>query len=332
MIFLESSVTEPGWNLALEEYLTEKIPKGKNCLFLWQNDKTVVIGKNQDTLGEINADYVREHHIRVRRRLSGGGAVYHDLGNLNYTMIGDAPENGGISFEKFCAPVVAAIRSFGVEASLSGRNDILVNGTKISGNAQYYRNGRVIHHGTILFDSDLDVLSMALNVDRSKFRGKGIASVKSRVTNLRNHLPENVRLTDLRQRLLDCIMEQETLERMELTPEDRQAVHLLQQRYDSWDWNYGYSPSFQRSEKSWFPNCGTVQVDYEMERGILTRIRIQGDFFGERDAAELERLLTGCKGCRAEILHRLREIQPDKYIHGVDAEKLAQMLAPEEVI
>lgn len=326
MIYVESNSVDPAWNLAMEEYLADQIPAGESCLFLWQNDRTIAVGKNQNTSLEINLDYVRQKGIRVCRRLSGGGTVYHDLGNLNYTFIADAPESGGISFAAFCEPVVQTIRSFGADAQLSGRNDILVEGKKISGNAQYYRNGRVIHHGTILFDSDLTVLTHALMVDKSKFQGKGIESVSSRVTNLKDHLPSNVDLPTFRQRLMEQVQAEQVLS---LTEEDREAISGLKQRYDSWEWNYGYSPAYSGSEQRRIEGCGTVQVRYEMERGVLKQIRIQGDFFGEREIGELEQLLQDCPGSRTSILNRLEDITLSKYIFGMEKEELAAMIAPE---
>ena len=184
--------TDAAFNLAAEQHVFENLPRDRDYLMLWQNANAVIIGKYQNTLAEINTTYIEEHHIQVIRRLSGGGAVYHDLGNLNYTFITDARENEGVNLRSFCEPVVQALRSLGVPAEINGRNDITVEEKKISGNAQYLRNGRVMHHGTLLFDSDLSVVGEALRVDPQKISAKGIHSVRSRVTNIRPYLREDI--------------------------------------------------------------------------------------------------------------------------------------------
>lgn len=330
MIYVKSEYTDPSWNLAMEEYLVDLIPPGERCLYLWQNDNTIVVGKNQNTLAEINLEYVKAHHIHVCRRLSGGGAVYHDLGNLNYTWIADAPEDGSIAFAPFCMPVVEAIRSYGVQAELSGRNDILVDGKKISGNAQYYRHGKVVHHGAILFSTQLNVLGEALRADPAKFQGKGISSVRSRVTNLRECIGTDVTLEDFCQRLTDCIRKEDSLIRLELTEEDRRAIGELQQRYNSWQWNYGHSPAFDRTEKHRIDGCGTLELCCRITRGMLESIQIRGDFFGQHDISGLENALAGCCANRSAICQRLTDLQVERYIAGLDAQTLASLIAPEE--
>ena len=190
--YLDLTTTDPHWNLALEQYVFDRLPRDRSYFLLWQNDRSVIIGKHQNTPAEIDLPYVEAQGIQVVRRLSGGGAVYHDLGNLNFTFITDGEGAGTLDFALFCRPVVRVLESFGVSAQISGRNDITVCGKKFSGNSQYTREGRVMHHGTILFDSDLDAVTRALRVDEEKIRSKGVPSVRSRVTNLKEHLPPDV--------------------------------------------------------------------------------------------------------------------------------------------
>ena len=187
--YLNLTTTDPSFNLAAEEFVFESLPKDRSYFMLWQNDRAVIIGKYQNTLAEINLPYIEANGIRVVRRLSGGGAVYHDLGNLNYTFIADAKESERLDLRLFCEPVLRTLSSFGVKAELNGRNDMTVDGQKFSGNAQMIRHGRVLHHGTILFDSDLEAVTLALHVDEAKIRAKGIRSVRSRVTNLADVQP-----------------------------------------------------------------------------------------------------------------------------------------------
>ena len=173
MNYLDLTTTDPAFNLAVEEYVFEQLPRDRMYVMLWQNDNAIIIGKHQNTLAEINEAYVKEKNIRVVRRLSGGGAVYHDMGNLNFTVIADA-DGDNLDFGRFCRIVVRALARMGVEAQINGRNDMTIDGKKFSGNAQYLRQGRVMHHGTILFDSDGAVLANALQVDEEKIRAKGV--------------------------------------------------------------------------------------------------------------------------------------------------------------
>ena len=182
MIFIESDCHDPYFNLAMEQYVFDRLPREEDYFMLWPNENTIVVGKYQNTAAEVNASFVREHKIPVARRLSGGGAVYHDLGNINYTFITDAQKGSRLNFEKFCRPLVRVLQSLGVPAQVSGRNDVTIEGMKCSGSSQYIREGRIMHHGTILFDSDLDVLGKALIVPEDKIVSKGVASVRSRVT------------------------------------------------------------------------------------------------------------------------------------------------------
>ena len=185
MYYLESTKTDPSWNLALEQYVFDVLGPRDDCFMLWQNDNTIVVGKHQNTLEEINTDYVKEHGVTVVRRLSGGGAVYHDLGNLNFTFVAENRFGSEFDFSTFCRPVVDALRSLGVPAEINGRNDMTIEGRKFSGNAQYMKKGRIMHHGTLMYDSDLEAVSRALNVKPDKIESKGLKSVRSRVTNIR---------------------------------------------------------------------------------------------------------------------------------------------------
>ena len=181
-------------NLATEQVIFDSLPRGKSCFLLWQNRSAVVIGRHQDALAEIDRAFVEAEGIQLVRRLSGGGAVYHDLGNLNYSIITEGRGSKAPDMAVFCEPVLRLLHDLGVRAELSGRNDMTVNGQKFSGSAQHLYKGRVLHHGTLLIDSDLNMVSRALRVDPEKIRSKGLASVRSRVTNLRPFLPEEIDL------------------------------------------------------------------------------------------------------------------------------------------
>ena len=204
--YLDLMTTDPSYNLAMEQYVFDCLPRDRMYFMLWQNDNAIIVGKYQNTISEINEQAVRERGIRVVRRLSGGGAVYHDMGNLNFTFITDAGGSSALDMKLFCAPVVRTLAALGVKAEVNGRNDITIDGKKFSGNSQYLRQGRVMHHGTIMFDSDLSVVGEALRVDPTKIQTKGIRSVRSRVTNVAEHLPERVTLPEFRRILLENIL------------------------------------------------------------------------------------------------------------------------------
>ena len=228
MNYLNLKTTDPAFNLAVEEYVFDYLPKDRMYVMLWQNDNAIIIGKHQNTLAEINEAFVQARGIRVVRRLSGGGAVYHDLGNLNYTLIADA-EGSDLDLGLFCRPVIRALQKLGVDAQLNGRNDMTIAGQKFSGNAQYRKNGRVMHHGTILFDSDMSVLAGALQVDEEKIRAKGVKSVRSRVTNVRPCLREDMSLQAFRQVLLESILEEYPGDPWHFSPEEIREIEKFRE-------------------------------------------------------------------------------------------------------
>lgn len=322
--YLDLTTTDPAFNLAVEEYVFDHLPKDRMYLMLWQNDNAIIIGKHQNTLSQINETFVREHGIKVVRRLSGGGAVYHDMGNLNFTIITDAEDTEALNFRLLCQPVIRALAQVGVKAEINGRNDMTIDGKKFSGNAQYVRGGRIMHHGTILFDSDGSVLSRALQVDEEKIRAKGVKSVRSRVTNVRPCLPKDMTLPEFRKILLKSILEETPGQAYTLTDADLAVIERLKQRYESWDWNYGHSPACTLLKKQRIEGCGTVEAYLTLRNGVIEDIQFQGDFFSAVDPAELAQLL---KGCRPEdIGPRLVNIDTSRYLMGLDRDSLTRLL------
>lgn len=327
MEFLDLKSTDPSWNLALEQYIFDHLDNTRSYFMLWQNANTIVIGKNQNTTLEINQDYVRKHHIHVVRRLSGGGAVYHDLGNLNFTFIVDADRMQQINFHVFCQPIIDTLASYGISASLSGRNDITIDGKKFSGNSQYIKNHRVMHHGTLMFSSDLTVVQNALNVRREKLISKGVSSVSSRITNICQYLPEDVTLDDFKQRLLAQIAKAEALHKYTLTESDLTEIQSIkEERYATWDWNYGRSPAFTTRVQKRFENCGSVESLLTVEKDVIVSISIYGDFFGNSDISELSSLLTGCRLDRREMKERLSSCHLEQYIHNLTIDDFVELI------
>lgn len=328
-VYISVDSTDPAFNLALEQYVFDSMPRSRQYFLLWQNQNAIIVGKHQNTLAEINEAYVRAHGIRVIRRLSGGGAVYHDLGNLNYTWITDADDRHQVDLGKFCQPVAEALRALGADAEVSGRNDILIDGRKISGNAQYIREGRVMHHGTLLFDSDLSVLGNALKVDPAKIQAKGVQSVRSRVSTIRPHLRQAASLTDFKQLLLEKLFPNGVTEYY-LTDADIQSIkQLRQQRYDTWDWNYGASPPCSLIRKKRMEGCGTVEAHIRLEKGRIAGISFMGDFFSTEEPEQLAAMLTGLRLTEDDCRSILESADVSRFFTGAEAQDILSLLCQE---
>jgi lipoate-protein ligase A len=328
MIFVDNeNVYKPYVNLALEEYLLRNFPGEEDILLFYINEHAIIIGKHQNTLEEINQEYVRQHDIHITRRLSGGGAVYHDLGNLNFSFITqNRPENVQ-NFRKFTGPVVEALCEMGVPAESGGRNDILVDGRKVSGNAQYISRARMVSHGTLLLNTDLSVLSQALNPKPTKFESKGIKSVRSRVANIREFLSADMDILEFRQRILEHILGGEQgIPQYHLTAADWDAVHKLStERYQTWEWNYGQSPKFNVQRVQRFAG-GEVDARIEVEKGLIQGVRFYGDFFSGRELSELEGALAGLRYTEEDVREKIKHLAISEFFFGVTAEEFLQFL------
>lgn len=327
MIYLEGMSTDPYYNLATEQFVFDRMPRDEEYFMLWQNSNAVIIGKFQNTVEEINIPYVREHHIRVARRLSGGGAVYHDLGNLNYTLICDAKDDTQLDMAKFCIPVVRALSEIGVNAQISGRNDMTIDGRKFSGNSQYIRKGRVMHHGTLMFDSDLDVIGKALHVSADKIRSKGTKSVRSHVTNIREHLPRDMSLSEFKRALISSMGKERPLVRHDFNKGDRQAIRKLRdEKYSTWEWNYGSSPAYDIRKSRRIEGCGEIQIAMEVDKGVIRDVSIHGDFFGSGDIRDMEEKLRGRKAERSSIRDALAGMNVPYYMKNITPDQLADII------
>ena len=325
--YLDLMTTDPSYNLAMEQYVFDCLPRDRMYFMLWQNDNAIIVGKYQNTIAEINEETVRERGIRVVRRLSGGGAVYHDMGNLNFTFITDVGESNALDLKLFCEPVVRTLATLGVKAEVNGRNDITIDGKKFSGNSQYIRQGRVMHHGTIMFDSDLSVVSEALRVDPTKIQTKGIRSVRSRVTNVAEHLPEKVTLPEFRRILLENILKENPGEAYPLTQDDLAAVEKLRaERYATWDWNYGFSPVCTMLRRRRVDGCGMIEAYITVEHGKIAALSFKGDFFSASEPDELAAHFVGCMPDRAGYEKALGDVDVSRYFAGLQKDELIDIL------
>ncbi|MBQ2739980.1 MAG: lipoate--protein ligase [Oscillibacter sp.] len=291
-IYLETGSCDPFYNLAFEEYVLTHRREGE-YLILWQNDNTIVIGQNQNAEAEINRSFVEAHDIRVVRRMTGGGAVYHDLGNLNYSFITDAGNAAELTMEVFTRPVVEALQALELTAEASGRNDILVNGKKVSGTAQRMTGGRILHHGTLLFDSDPDMVAGALHVDPEKFRSKSAKSVRSRICNIRPQLKRDLTLEEFWGYLKTALAKDGFVPGQLSHEELAEVMELKRRKYDTWEWNFGRSPKFDLTNKRRFSG-GTLEAGFRVERGSIAEAAFFGDFLSLTSLEPLTQALVGC--------------------------------------
>lgn len=324
MKFIRNISTNPYFNLALEEHVLKTFVQDEEIFILWQNEPTIVVGKHQNTVEEINQDFVRENGINVVRRLSGGGAVYHDLGNVNFTFILNSGEKELLDFKKFTLPVIRALERFGIKAEQSGRNDITIDGRKISGNAQYIHKNRLLHHGTLLFDSNLDILQETLKVDAGKIRSKGIKSVRSRVANIKEYMRKDIDVQEFIGALAGYIMEYDNQCSKEYSLADSdvsEATRLMRDKYMTWEWNYGESPPFNFKNTKRFDG-GKVEVLLDVKDGIVSGCKIFGDFLGLRDIGSVEQLIKGRKYIREEIQDALESVDIRMYFGNIGRDEL----------
>lgn len=324
--YITLNSTSPYHNLAVEEYLLQQTTD--SVFMLWQNDNTIVIGRHQNTAAEINQEYVDNHRVNVVRRLTGGGAVFHDTGNLNFTFIQNVePGKKEIDFLKYLQPIVNALQSLGVPVAFSGRNDLVINGQKISGNAMTFFGNRVLEHGTLLFSSQMSDLANALKADPDKFIDKAVKSVRSRVTNISDHLPHPMTVLEFRDYLMDYIMKDNQLSGIQnLTKEEEAIVNrLMEEKYQTWEWNYGKSPEYSMNKKI-RTKGGTVQVIADIRDGHLRDLQFYGDFFGEKDPQELINQLIGLRLDKATLTTSLANININDYFHNVTHEDIINLL------
>lgn len=329
MIFVDNKgITDPRINLAIEEYLLKNMDVEQDSILLFYiNQPSIIIGKNQNTIEEINTDYVEDNDIIVVRRLSGGGAVYHDLGNLNFSFITKDDGNSFSNYKKFTQPVVDALAKMGVNAELSGRNDILAEGRKVSGNAQFAIKGRMYSHGTLMFDTEIDAVVGALKVKKDKIESKGIKSVRSRVANISEFLKEPMTVEEFRKAILVSVFGgEENIQHYELTERDWDNINALsKERYQTWEWNYGKSPRFNIQKTHRFPSGG-IDIRLEVNKGIIEEATIFGDFFGVGDVGEVVEKLMGVQYSRTAIAEALKGIDIPKYFGGITKEDFLQLI------
>ena len=332
MIFVDNGgITDAHHNLALEEYVLRNKMTEDDLLLFYVNTPAIIIGRNQNTIEEIDPDVVAAQGIRVVRRVSGGGAVYHDLGNLNFSFMTRDVTGRFNRYDRFNGPVVEVLRSLGVPAEIGGRNDILADGRKISGNAQFATHDRMFSHGTLLLDSDLDHITAALRPRPGKVESKGMKSIRSRVANISEFLSTPIGVGELRELILEGIFgtrDRSRIPTIELDAADRAAVRdLLEKKYRSWEWNYGENPPSNIERARRFP-AGEIDVRLDVQQGRIASIRLFGDFMGQRDVLEIEERLSGIPYDRDAITSALSDLELNRYFGDITRNDVLTLICP----
>ena len=326
-----NDINDASVNLALEEYCVRNLDfENEDYILFYINSPSIIIGKHQNTIEEINSEYVSEKNIKVVRRISGGGAVYHDLGNLNFSFLTRHSNDKINNFKNFNQPVIEALNSLGVRAELSGRNDIIVGGRKISGNAQFTNTKAMFSHGTLLFDSNLDDVVKALNVKTDKIQSKGIKSVRSRVANIMEFLEKEISIFDFRRTLLEYIFrDYKQIPFLDIGTEGWKKVNeLSDSKYKNWDWNYGRSPEYNIRRTNRF-EFGEIDARLNIKDGIINEIKIYGDFLGQGEVKDIEEVLYKKYYKKEEIEKALKNIELNHYFGRLEMKEFTEFICVE---
>ena len=327
MYYIIDNSTDPQWNLAAEEYLFKTF---KQPIFrLWRNDPSIIIGLHQNAFAEINLDYIKANKIPVIRRLSGGGAVFHDLGNINFTFIDNKiqEENTADMFRRFTQPIINALKHLGIEASLKGRNDLVIDDKKFSGNAVAVYKNRILQHGTLLYSASMANLSQALANRPEHFQGKAVQSNRARVTNISDHLSNNMTTEEFILFMENFITKtlSDKYTSYTYSPGDLAAIaKLTMEKYSKDSWNYGSSPKYGYSKTSRF-QWGILELYMEVQKGIIENIRFYGSYFFLEETSILEQQLLGCANTIEAIKEKIEKINLSDYFSNITEEEFISM-------
>jgi lipoate-protein ligase A len=321
VLCIRYDITDPFFNLAAEEYFLKE--SDQEFLILYINDPSVIIGKHQNAYGEINLEYVRENHIKVVRRISGGGTVWHDHGNLNFSFIRNGKEGNLVNFFKYSVPILDVLHKLDLNAEFKGKNSITINGLKISGMAEHIHKNRVLHHGTLLFKSDLSALVEALRADSAKYHSRAVKSVRSRTANISDLLNEKLEMAELRDEIFNHVMELNTgSDFYNLTASDHKAIQrLVHDKYSTWEWNFGYSPNYI-FERKVIISGHNIDIFLRIEKGVIVEAKLSGDIFPESAVKKLESILLQRKHEENTIFEIMNQGDFKKFLHPADMENL----------
>ncbi|HGA2691979.1 TPA: lipoate--protein ligase [Streptococcus agalactiae] len=327
MKYIVNTSNDPAYNVALEAYAFQKLTDIDEIFILWINEPAIIIGRHQNTIQEINKEFIDKNGIHVVRRLSGGGAVYHDLNNLNYTIISNNTQEGAFDFQTFSKPVIDTLAKLGVKAEFTGRNDLEINGQKFAGNAQAYYKGRMMHHGCLLFDVDMSVLGQALKVSKDKIESKGIKSVRARVTNIVDHLSDKITVQEFSYAIL-AQMKEEYPEMDEYVLSDAELSEIQAMRdnqFATWDWTYGKAPEYTIERGVRYP-AGKITTYANVENSTIKSVKIFGDFFGVKPVDDIEKMLEGVRYDYKDVLAALKTVDTSQYFSRMTPEEITKAI------
>ncbi|HEO0142284.1 TPA: lipoate--protein ligase [Streptococcus agalactiae] len=327
MKYIVNTSNDPAYNVALEAYAFQKLTDIDVIFILWINEPAIIIGRHQNTIQEINKEFIDKNGIHVVRRLSGGGAVYHDLNNLNYTIISNNTQEGAFDFQTFSKPVIDTLAKLGVKAEFTGRNDLEINGQKFAGNAQAYYKGRMMHHGCLLFDVDMSVLGQALKVSKDKIESKGIKSVRARVTNIVDHLSDKITVQEFSDAIL-AQMKEEYPEMDEYVLSDAELSEIQAMRdnqFATWDWTYGKAPEYTIERGVRYP-AGKITTYANVENSTIKSVKIFGDFFGVKPVDDIEKMLEGVRYDYKDVLAALKTVDTSQYFSRMTPEEITKAI------
>ena len=323
MRYLINDCTDPHWNMAFDQWCLEHLDTEEPVFYLWRNRPSVIVGLNQNAWAEVNLPYMQAHGITLARRVTGGGAVYHDLQNLNYTIVGRTSDIER-DYPGYTSLIAGAMGRLGLDVEISGRNDILTGGRKISGYAKRVWRDRLMVHGTLMYDVDLETLTRVLDVPGSKMNSKGIASVRSRVANIKDLMPGIAGVEDLQDRLTAVLSNGDAP--LHLSPEAlTQIDELCSERFSRWEWNWGHSPKADLTRSGSLP-CGTITAHICIEQGMISAISLTGDYIGSLPSKAVGDILQGCRYRREDILDRLSAIPVGMYFEKTTPAQITEVV------
>ena len=328
MIYYVSNTNDTAFNIALEEYCFKNLKDQDEIFLLWINEPSIIVGKYQNTIEEINTEYTREHGINVIRRISGGGAVYHDLNNLNYTIISNKDKGKeGFDFKEFSKPIIDTLAELGVKAEFTGRNDLEIDGQKFCGNAQAYIKDRVMHHGCLLFNVEFSALANALKVSKDKIESKGVKSVRARVTNILPHLKEPITVNEFAEKILGYMKKHNpNMTEYHFSEEEIEKIKERAEYKRSWEWNYGESPEYNISRSHRFPK-GKIEIFANVINSKIASIKFYGDFFGKNEElTDIENLLVDVKYTPEDVKKALENVEINNYFAGFTLDEIVEAI------
>ena len=328
MIYIESKSNDPRYNTALELYAFNELAKKDDVFMLWINDPCIVVGKNQNTREEVNQKFCDDNGIKIVRRVSGGGAVYHDLNNLNYTIISNKDKGKeGFDFKEFSKPIIDTLAELGVKAEFTGRNDLEIDGQKFCGNAQAYIKDRVMHHGCLLFNVEFGALANALKVSKDKIESKGVKSVRARVTNILPHLKEPITVNEFADKILGYMKKHNpNMTEYHFSKEEIEKIKERAEYKRSWEWNYGESPEYNISRSHRFPK-GKIEIYANVINSKIASIKFYGDFFGKNEElTDIEKLLVDVKYTPEDVKKALDNVEINNYFAGFTLDEIVEAI------